>query len=145
MAIFRAAVAWEIPSSLATRHGGAAAVIGVPDDLGLVGVHPLGERSLPGQQFRRRNGISGVLRRQGADVDDGILHGDDQPLNEVFQLADVARPVVLIQKSQKPGTEGKGLAVFPAEPGQELMGQRQHVLLALAQGRDGWMRMTLSR
>ena len=117
-------------------HGGAAAAVGLPDDLGLISVHPLGQGAGAAEDLCRRNGVAGVLQGQGAHVDDGVLDGDDHALDEVFQLAHVARPVVLLQKGQKPGTEGKRLAVLRAEPGQELVGQGEDVLLALAQGRD---------
>lgn len=65
LATFRAAVAWEIPSSLGDRHGGAAAAVGIPDDLAFIGVHPLCQGPLLGQQFRWGDRIAGVFHRQG--------------------------------------------------------------------------------
>lgn len=118
------------------RHGSAAAAVGLPDDLGLIGVHPLGQSTGAGQQLCRRHRVACVLQGQGAHVDDGVLDGDDHALDEIFQLAHVARPVVLLQKCQKPGAEGKRLSVLRAEPGQKLVGQGEDILLALAQGRD---------
>ena len=69
-------------------------------------------------------------------VDNGVLDGDGQPLHQVFQLADVPGPVIPLQKGQEPGAEGEIFLILPAEPGQKLVGQGEHILPPLAQGRD---------
>lgn len=117
-------------------HGGAAAAVGLPDDLGFIGVHPLGQSAGAGQQLRRRHRFAGILQGQGAHVDDGVLDGDDHALDEVFQLTHVAGPVVLLQERQKPGTERERLAVLRAEAGQELVGQGEDILRAGPQRRN---------
>lgn len=81
-------------------------------------------------------GFAGVFQGQGVEVDDGVLHGDDQPFNEIFQLADVAGPVILLQKGRKTGTEGEAFAIFPAKTGQELVGQRKDILFSLPAGAE---------
>jgi len=82
------------------------------------------------------SGISGILRRQVSQIDDGVLNRDSQTLHQIFQLADVARPVVPLQKGQQPGTEGEVLLILPAEAGQELVGQGEDILPPLAQRRN---------
>lgn len=53
------------PQFLGDRHGGAAAAVGIPDDLAFIGVHPLCQGPLLGQQFRWGDRIAGVFHRQG--------------------------------------------------------------------------------
>ena len=103
--------------------------------MGLVGVHPLRQRAA-GKQLRRGRRVGGVLQRQGRNVQNGVLGSDYQPLHQVLQLAHVAGPIVLLQKSQKAGAAGEGLVVLPAEAGQELVGHGDDVLLPLPQGGD---------
>lgn len=79
---------------------------------------------------------AGEFHRKGRNIQNGVLCGDDQPLHQVFQLTDIARPRVLLQKRHEPGTEGQLLAVLPAKALQKLMSQRQDVLRPLPQGRD---------
>src|SRR5258708_4638686 len=78
-------------------------------------------------------------------VQDQVFHADLQvvfgqdegTLDRVFQLADVARPVMLPERELHGGIELlERQRVAAAQLGEKVSGQRQHFLGALAQGRQ---------
>ncbi len=70
-------------------------------------------------------------------MDDAAGAAAGEALGDVAQLADVARPVVGFERCHRVGgTLGQGHAVFHREEPQEVIEQRRHVVLALAQRRD---------
>ena len=65
-------------------------------------------------------------------IDDLTTHQDGRPLHRVLQLADIARPRMADQASG--GAGGKALPTTGTR--QKMLGQRQDVGYALAQGRQ---------
>ena len=70
-------------------------------------------------------------------ADDVVAGQDRRPLDDVFQLAHIARPVVIDQRAHRAlGNLGDLLAELGADRLEEVIGQRRDVVLALAQRRD---------
>ena len=77
------------------------------------------------------------LERQVAVGDPVVAAGGDQPLDQVLELADVARPPVVLQHRQRRGGEALHVLAEPAVvAGEEELHQVGQVLDALAQRRD---------
>ena len=90
----------------------------------VVGIVPQLQAHLQGQILRPHGGVRGVQQRNA--------------LHEVFELAHVARPVVPGQQLHGSGRKLKvGPMIMMAEEPQEVLGQRGHVVAALAQRRQG--------
>ena len=67
----------------------------------------------------------------------GLGVQDEDALDDVAELADVAGPVVLLERGEGGvGDLDVGAAVLLAELGEELAGEERDVFLAVAQGRD---------
>ena len=76
------------------------------------------------------------FRRQVVERHRRPIGQDDGPLQDVFQLADVARPVVSHQGLDRLGVEVRDQLAGPLRVEvQEVDGQLENVLAALAQGR----------
>ena len=119
---------------LGYRHRGAVFGVGVPDDAALKGLHLLGQgAALYGQ---RQGRAAHLLAGQDANVHNGVLGADHQPLHHVLQLPHVARPGALLQIGKKPRAQRQILVILLAEPGQKPVGQGQDVLRPLPQRRD---------
>ena len=86
---------------------------------------------------RRRRGRGAHLRGQVVAVDDAARAAAGQPLGDVPQFADVARPVVRFEGAHGVRPDlGHRHAVFGGELAQEVIEQRRDVVLALAQRRN---------
>ena len=145
LAIFRAAVAWEMPSSLATATVVPHRLVGIPDDLGLVGVHPLCQRARRDSSSAGADASAVYSSGRAVNVQNGVLGSDYQPLHQVFQLAHVAGPVVLLQKSQKAGAAGERLVRTPRRSGPGTGGPWGQMSSLRCRRGGMWMRMTFSR
>src|SRR5262249_4050464 len=108
---------------------------------------PIGERGPIGRARLRRAGwrgrIAGELglrARRDAELQNGdqaTVRDDERALHRVLQLPDVARPRVLQERLASVAAEtGLALAHAHAERPDEVIGQQQHVVAALAERRQ---------
>lgn len=87
------------PQFLGHAHSGAPAAVRIPNNFTFIGIHSLGQGT--GLGLEHGGGLAGIFRRKRRDVNNGVLHRDDAAFNQIFQLPDIARPVVLLQEAQK--------------------------------------------
>src|SRR5712692_5225587 len=129
----------------------------IDNDAALDFVHDLEERRLAAVGSGARAGLAGQGRQEfrklqayaaddflGADalreqVDgDALLRGkNDGALDDIFEFADVARPIVVHQELEGRGSEmAQGLGIFLAVAVEEMHQQRGNVFAAVAQLRQ---------
>ena len=71
------------------------------------------------------------------DLSGKIAAGNDQPLDEVFQLPDIAGPVIMLQRLVGGGGEGLGFPISLEGAGKKVLAQRNDISCALPQRRNG--------
>lgn len=119
---------------LGNPYGSAPAAVRIPDNFTLIGIHSLRQ----GAGLGLKDGGAWLAYSGGRAVTSimGSCTVMTLQLDQILQLTDIARPVVLLQKTQKLRRKVQILAVFPAESGQELVSQRENIFLAQPQGRN---------
>ena len=72
------------------------------------------------------------------DVDLPLAPQDHQPLDQILELADVARPVVVADPVQSPlgDADGASLALLPVHRFEEMLGEQRNVLPAVSERRN---------
>src|SRR6267154_1945427 len=130
----------------------------IDDDAALDFVHDLEERRvgvvragagarLPGQRRKKfgklqpdaaHNFLAADVLREQIDVD-ALLRGKNYgALDNVFELAHIAGPVVIHKQLQRRGSKvAQGLVVFLAVADEEMGEQRRNIFAAITQGRQG--------
>ena len=88
-----------------------------------------------GQRGRARHRAPDRVGKE-VEVDHSVAE-DERPLEDVLQLADVARPVVVEERLHHSGRDGGNrLAVLGGGPGKQRLHEEGHVLAAFAERRE---------
>src|SRR5947209_5064878 len=124
--------AWPFARSRASTMSGIA--LEAADSSGKVAGRKPDRRNL--RAPRARAAIGPRLRAQLGRNDVRLAGEDDQPLQLVFQLADVARPARLVEAAQEIGMQALlRLAAPRGDAAEEVLAEERQILDALAQRR----------